>query len=309
MTCKDGKEHRSELFEQRMGGYFLVTTSPLLDQDGNLSAAIHVARDITEHKKAEAEIKDLNKELQKSLEQLEKANINLKRSNEDLQHFASIVSHDLQEPLRTVSSFVQLIARRYDDKLDDKGHTYIEHIVDGAGHMQMLLSDLLAYSRVGGGKLFRTTVSLEKILKDVKRNLDRRIKENRAEITSSGLPEVYGDEMQLFTLLQNLISNALKYRGPERPSIYISAQKKDEDSWFFCVRDNGIGFDPKHAEQIFLIFQRLHLRKEYDGTGIGLAICKRIVERHGGRIWAESEPGSGSSFCFTLPLPPEGANE
>jgi PAS domain S-box-containing protein len=300
MTCREQTEHRAELFESRMDGHFLVTTSPLFNEAGELTAAIHVARDITDQKKAEEEIKSLNMELQNSLRQLEDYNRKLQRSNEDLQHFASIVSHDLQEPLRTVSSFVQLLARRYHDRLDDKAAVFMEHITEGTGHMQKLLNDLLAYSRVGGGDLTRTEVNLENVLIDIKRKLDRKIKENRAEITGSGLPEVLGDEMQLFTLLQNLISNALKYRGPEPPRVKVSAQQRD-NNWIISVQDNGIGFDQKHAEQIFLIFQRLHLRNEYEGTGIGLAICKKIVERHGGRIWAKSQPGRGTTIYFSLP--------
>jgi PAS domain S-box-containing protein len=243
---------------------------------------------ITEQKQIEKKLLTLNKELQ--------------RSNAELEQFASIISHDLREPLRTISSFAQLLARRYEDKLDEKGRTFIQYILDGADHMQKLLLDLLGYSRVGGGKIVTRPSDLEKVLKDVKRNLEKIIKENRAEIISSDLPEVYGDEVQLFTLLQNLISNALKYRSEESPRILISARKDSEKEFIVCLRDNGIGFHPKHSQQIFQVFHRLHLRSEYEGTGIGLAICKKIVERHGGHIWAESEPGSGATFCFTLPV-------
>jgi PAS domain S-box-containing protein len=235
-------------------------------------------------------------------EKLLKLNQELQRSNADLEQFASIISHDLQEPLRTISSFVQLLARRYEDKLDEKGRTFIQYILDGTDHMQKLLLDLLAYSRVGGGKLDIKPLHLEKVLKEVKRNLAKRIKENRAEIISSGLPEVNGDEIQLIILLQNLISNSLKYRGDESPRISISAQNGTEKESIVCLRDNGIGFDPKHSKYIFQIFQRLHLRNEYEGTGIGLAICKKIIERHGGNIWADSELGKGATFCFTLPV-------
>ena len=240
-------------------------------------------------------------EQKKVKEQLLKLNQELQRSNADLEQFANIIAHDLQEPLRTISSFVQLLARRYEHKLDEKGQTFIRYILDGTSHMQKLLSDLLSYSRLGGGKIDSKPLRLEKILKEVKRTLDKSIKETRAEIISAGLPEVYGDEMQLFTLLQNLISNALKYHGAESPRISISARNDSEKESVVCLRDNGIGFDQKHAEHIFQIFQRLHLRSEYEGTGIGLAVCKKIVERHGGHIWAESEPGKGATFCFTLP--------
>jgi len=243
---------------------------------------------ITEQKQVEEKLLKLNQELQ--------------RSNAELEQFASIISHDLQEPLYTISNFVNLLARRYGGKLDEKGHTFIQYILDGTSHMQKLLLDLLSYSRVGGGNIDIKPLHLEKVLKEVKLNLDKRIKENRAEIISSGLPKVYGNEMQLFTLFQNLISNALKYRSEESPRISISARNESENECIVCLRDNGIGFDQKHAKHIFQVFQRLHLRSEYEGTGIGLAICKKIVEMHGGHIWAESKPGQGATFCFTLPV-------
>ena len=243
---------------------------------------------ITEQKKIEEKLLKLNQELQ--------------RSNADLERFASIISHDLQEPLHTVSNFVKLLARRYKDKLDPKGQTFIEYISDGTNHMQKLLLDLLSYSRIGGGKIDIKPLQLEKVLQEVKRNMDKRIKENRGEIISSGLPEVYGDEMQLFTLLQNLISNALKYRGKEAPRILISALYDSKKECTVCLKDNGIGFDQKDASRIFDIFQRLHLRNEYEGSGIGLAICKKIVENHRGSIWADAKLGQGATFCFTLPL-------
>lgn len=247
---------------------------------------------ITEQKQAEEKLLKLNQELQ--------------RSNADLERFASIISHDLQEPLLTVSSFVKLLSRKYKDRLDKKGQTFIEYILDGTNHMQKLLLELLSYSSIGGGKIAIKPVQLERVLQEVKRNMDKRIKESRGEIISNGLPEVYGDEMQLFTLLQNMISNALKYRGKEAPRILISSQNDSEKECTVCMRDNGIGFDQKDAMRIFDIFQRLHLRNEYEGSGIGLAVCKKIVENHGGSIWADSKLGQGATFCFTLPLHEQG---
>lgn len=242
---------------------------------------------ITKQKQIEKNLLTLNKELQ--------------RSNAELERFASIIAHDLQEPLRTISGFVQLLARRYKNKLDDKGQTFIKFTLDGTSHMQKLLFDLLSYSRVGGGSIEFKPVQLEKVLKEVKRNLDKKIKENRAEITSSGLPEVYGDRLQLNTLLQNLISNSLKFRGVDSPRISITHRTESDEKYVVCLQDNGIGFEQKDAEQIFQIFHRLHLRTEYEGTGIGLAICKKIIDQHDGHIWAESEPGQGTKFYFTLP--------
>jgi len=243
---------------------------------------------VTEQKKVEERLRILNRELQ--------------RSNDDLEHFVSIISHDLLEPLRTVSSFVQLLKRRYESRLDEKGQIFIQQILEGTDHMRNLLHDLLSYSRVGGNSLDVQPILIDEVLEDVKRKLDKRIKENRAEITCSGLPEVYGDRMQLFIVLQNLISNSLKYRSDNSPRIEITYQTKSNKECVVCLEDNGIGFEQKHAEWIFQIFQRLHLRNEYEGTGIGLTICKKIIERHNGRIWAESEPGQGSKFYFTLPL-------
>jgi PAS domain S-box-containing protein len=303
-TLVDGKEHRKEFKEKMLGGYFLVTTTPLYDEEGNLTRSIYVARDITEQKRTEKIINNLNRELHRSLIQLENVNENLTRSNEDLLHFASIVSHDLQEPLRTVASFVQLIRRRYEPKLDQKGLVFMDHILSGTNYMQRLLNDLLAFSRVGGGELVLKPVDLEDVLRETLGKLNKKIRETRAEVTSGTLPVVYGDDLQLSALLQNLLTNALKYRSEDPPQIYVSAQHR-ENEWMICVQDNGIGIDPKHADHIFLIFQRLHLRDEYEGTGIGLAICKKIVERHGGRIWVESVPGQGATFCFSLPEPEE----
>lgn len=266
--------------------YANLTSLPVLDKEGNVVELRTTVIDITERKKQEKEISKLNSELM--------------RSNEDLLHFAFIVSHDLQEPLRTVSSFVQLVERRYDEMLDDKGHVFMHHIVEGTEHMQNLLQDLLSFSRIGGNKLARRNVSLEEILKQVEDVLARQIEENGAEIISGQLPVIYGDGIMLSTLLQNLIGNSLKYRSEAPPRIHVSAEPY-KDKWVICVRDNGIGIDQQYAEQIFLIFQRLHQRGKYSGTGIGLAICKRIVERHGGDIWVESTPGKGAAFCFSLP--------
>ncbi|MDW7772181.1 MAG: ATP-binding protein [Desulfobulbaceae bacterium] len=259
-----------------------------------------IVTDITDLKTIELEtIKHIRK-LQKTLQQQLSINNNLRRSNEDLLHFAYIVSHDLQEPLRTVASFVQLLQRRYEQLLDAKGHTFMEHIVEGTCYMQRLLNDLLSYSRVGGEDIARKPVSLQHVLEEIKSSFSEKIKESEAEITSDDLPVVQGDEVLFSTLMQNLISNSLKYRGREVPRIHVSASH-GKDQWLICIRDNGIGIDPRYAEQIFLIFHRLHQRNEYDGTGIGLAICKKIVERHGGRIWVESQPGRGSVFYFTIP--------
>ncbi|MCI1280792.1 MAG: ATP-binding protein [Nitrospira sp.] len=230
---------------------------------------------------------------------LEESVAELGRSNADLQQFAYVASHDLQEPLRMVSSYTQLIAKRYKGKLDADADEFIAFAVDGANRMQRLIQDLLAYSRVKtGGRQFEPT-AMETVLKAALANLTNAVAESHAVITHDSLPAVMGDEKQLAQLFQNLLSNAVKFRGPQPLHIHISAKQADGE-WLFSVRDNGIGIDPEYADRIFVIFQRLHTREEYPGTGIGLAICKKIVERHGGRMWVESERGKGATFYFTL---------
>lgn len=228
----------------------------------------------------------------------------LERSNRELQTFAFVASHDLQEPLRMVSSFTQLLAKRYQGKLGPEADEFIGYAVDGAKRMQQLILDLLAYSRVSSRAAAFERISAEKALAAALARLGHLATEAGATVTHDPLPEVMAEPTQLGQLLQNLVGNALKFRAPGRPpAVHVSARREAE-GWRFSVRDNGIGIDPAHAERIFVIFQRLHTREEYPGTGIGLAICKRIVERHGGRIWVESAPGQGSTFHFLLPDAP-----
>jgi light-regulated signal transduction histidine kinase (bacteriophytochrome) len=257
----------------------------LRDEDSKIIATLSSGEDITERKKTDDKLRRLTSEL--------------KRSNADLQQFAYTASHDLQEPLRVVAGFVRLLEKRYKDKLDEKAHEFIDYAVDGVTRMQMLIKDLLAYSQVSTkGHIFKTTncsVALEEAIW----NLHTAIEVSSTEITYDLLPTVIGDYSQLIRLFQNLIGNAIKFRGSEPLKIHISAEQK-ENEWVFSVKDNGIGIDPKFFDRIFVIFQRLHTRDEYDGTGIGLSICKKIVERHGGKIWVESEHGKGSTFYFSL---------
>ncbi len=246
-----------------------------------------ILRDITVRKRAQ-------EALQSTLAELE-------RSNAELQQFAYVASHDLQEPLRMVSSYVQLLDRRYKDKLDSDAAEFMGYAVDGAQHMRRLINGLLQYSRVGThGKAFEV-VSCETVLDRTLTNLRILLAESGAQVTRDPLPTVNADFTQLLQLFQNLIDNACKFRDDDPPQIHISARQA-HNQWLFSVRDNGIGIDPEYAERIFIIFQRLHNREEFPGTGIGLAICKKIVERHGGKIWVESEPGAGTTFCFTIPV-------
>jgi hypothetical protein len=224
----------------------------------------------------------------------------LQRSNEELQQFAYVASHDLQEPLRMVSSFTQLLARRYKDQLDDDARDFISYAVDGANRMQELINDLLTFSRVNTRGQPFTPTDCNVALGRARANLRMAIEESEALVTNDELPTVMADEGQLTRLFQNLIDNAIKFAGDEPPRVHVSAERA-EGEWVFSVRDNGIGIEPQYRERIFVIFQQLHGPEDYGGTGIGLAICKRIVERHGGRIWVESELGEGSTFHFTLP--------
>jgi len=224
----------------------------------------------------------------------------LERSNAELEQFAYVTSHDLQEPLRMVASFTQLLAKRYKGKLDSDADEFIGYTLDGVTRMHQLIKDLLVYSRVRTrGKEFEATDS-SAVLVQVLADLKVAIEEAGATVTSTPLPLVMADSTQLGQLFQNLIGNALKFRSAELPRIHLSANCNGKE-WIFSVSDNGMGIEPQYAERIFVIFQRLHGKDEYPGTGIGLAICKKIVERHGGRIWVESQPGRGSAFYFALP--------
>jgi len=247
---------------------------------------VSVARDVTERKESEAK--------------LNKTMAELARSNAELEQFAYVASHDLQEPLRMVASYTQLLARRYKDKLDADADEFIGYAVDGATRMQQLINDLLAYSRVGTrGKPFEPT-DCEEVLNKALVNLQVAIAENSAVVTHDQMPTVKADATQMIQLFQNLIGNAVKFHGDNKPEVHVGAKRNCSD-WIFSVKDNGIGIDPKYHERIFLIFQRLNGRKEYPGTGIGLTICRKIVDRHKGRIWVESQPGQGSTFYFTIP--------
>jgi len=225
----------------------------------------------------------------------------LARSNADLEQFAYVASHDLQEPLRMVAAYTQLLAERYKGKLDENADKFIGYASEGALRMQVLIQDLLAFSRVGRNGAASASVDCNVVMQEVLQTLTASIQESGAVVTHCDLPAVWADRTQMAQVLQNLIGNAIKFRGRE-PSLIAVLAEKTEQHWLFSVRDNGIGIPPESAENIFVVFQRLHARTEYPGNGIGLAICKKIIERYGGRIWVESQVGSGSSFKFTMPL-------
>jgi light-regulated signal transduction histidine kinase (bacteriophytochrome) len=225
----------------------------------------------------------------------------LARSNADLEQFAYVASHDLQEPLRMVAAYTQLLSERYSGKLDENADKFIGYASEGALRMQVLIQDLLAFSRVGRANGTYSTIDCNAVLEEVRKTLGPAIQECSAAVEYAKLPSVWADRTQIAQLFQNLIGNAIKFRGKKTPVISIEAEKTGEH-WQFSVADNGIGIAPEFADNIFVVFQRLHARTEYPGNGIGLAICKKIVERNDGKIWVESQAGSGSTFKFTIPL-------
>jgi PAS domain S-box-containing protein len=253
---------------------------------------VSIARDITERKAAEAELRRAHDELARKAEELE-------RSNAELGQFAYVASHDLQEPLRMVSSYTQLLVRRYGERFDGDAKEFMAYVVDGAARMKQLIEDLLAYSRVGTRSREFHPVVVETSLRRAIGNLRAAIEEAGAAVSYDALPTIEADDLQLTQLFQNLIGNALKFRSASVPRVHILA-KEAEHEWEFAVQDNGIGIEPQYFERIFMVFQRLHNKGEYPGTGIGLAICKKVVERHGGRMWVESRLGAGATFHFTL---------
>jgi PAS domain S-box-containing protein len=271
-----------------------VRTSPIRESSGAIVGASIIARDITKAKADEREIRELN-------EELEQRNRVLERSNIELQQFAYVASHDLQSPLRSVGGFIQLLKKKYEGQLDEEALDWIRRTVQATGQMQALIRDLLSFSRVDSRARPFVLMSFQDIFNDAVNQLESSIRDARGKVTCDPLPEIIGDRPQLVQLMDNLIGNGLKYHGDRLPHVHVSA-KQSGDHWTFSVCDNGIGIAPEHYDRIFEIFQRLHDKKDYPGTGIGLAVCRRIVNRLGGEIWVESTPGQGSKFCFTVPF-------
>jgi PAS domain S-box-containing protein len=327
-ASRSGVGRRIEYRMRHMDGSWRVlesTASTIVDAEGRVDKLVIVNRDITDRKRAEealqeykthleelvakrtAELMRANEQLQRDITERERVQQELTskleelaRSNAELEQFAYVASHDLQEPLRMVASYTQLLAKRYEDKLDAEAEEFIGFAVDGARRMQQLIEDLLSYSRLTTRGKALTRTESETACKSAIGNLQESIKDSNAMVSVGALPAVRADASQLAALFQNLIGNAIKYRNERRPEIHIEARRRGNE-WVFSVQDNGIGIEPQYFERIFQMFQRLHSRKNYPGTGIGLAICKKIVERHGGRIWLESQPGQGSTFLFTIP--------
>jgi PAS domain S-box-containing protein len=326
-TIAQGKVWNGEIKNRAKDGsiYWVDTTIvPTLGADNKPRLYVAIRTDITERKRADEEIQKLNNEVerrnqaleaqaidlqvardelelrvQKRTAELDSANRVLERSNIELQQFAYIASHDLQSPLRSISGFVQLLKMEYEGKLDEQAVDWIRRTIQAIDKMQTLIRDLLAYSRVDSRSRPFAQVSILDVFNDAVALLDSSIADAGGQVTCGDLPVVTGDRSQLVQLMQNLIGNGLKYHGDKPPRVHVSAER-NENEWSFSVHDNGIGIDPKFYERIFEIFTRLHDQNEYPGTGIGLAVCRRVANRHGGRIWVESEPGRGSTFHFTI---------
>ncbi|NTU43621.1 MAG: PAS domain S-box protein [Nitrospirales bacterium] len=307
---RDEKVEQYETLRRRKDGSLItvsLTVSPIRDAAGVIAGASIIARDITERKVME--------------EKIRKYMTSLERSNKELEQFAYVASHDLQEPLRRIISFTDLLAQKYSGQLDEKADTYIRFIVSGAMRMSTLINDLLTYSRVTTKGKELSPTDMTEVISMVMKDMSLSIEESGASITVDMLPTVMADDAQIGQVFQNLISNAIKFRGHASPVIHVSAIPIPEfltkgqqvppeirqhlqeagRGWVFSLRDNGIGIEPQYSHQIFEIFQRLHTQEEYPGTGIGLAVCKKVVERHGGKIWVESEKGKGTTFSFSLP--------
>lgn len=268
-----------------IGRKFMILNARRIEPETGQPMILLAIEDISERKAIERALELHMKELE--------------RSNTDLEQFAYVASHDLQEPLRMVTSFTQLLAKRYQGKLDADADEFVAYVLDGAARMRRLIDDLLAYARLGSRAAEFVPADCEAVFADAMSNLGSAMQENGATVTHDPLPTVMADRNQLSRLFQNLLSNAIKFRATDPPVVHVSA-RRDGNQWLFSVRDNGIGIDPAQFERVFLIFQRLHGKSEYSGMGVGLAICKKIVERHGGKIWIESQAGKGSTFYFTL---------
>ena len=292
-TLSTGQTARAETIRARKDGALVeiaLSLSPVRDAAGTITAAATIAQDITARKRAEKRLAEQTRKLE--------------ATNRELEQFAYVASHDLQEPLRKVSSFCQLLAQEYQGRLDGEADQYIGYVVDGAHRMQQLIDDLLTYSRIGRTGEGATDVDCNEVMRRVQLDLAAAIEETGAQVVTGELPTVRGELPRLVQLFENLVGNAIKFRGREAPRVEVSAARGDGE-WEFSVADNGIGIEPQYADRVFTVFQRLHSRDEYPGTGIGLAICKKIVETHGGKIWLSPQPGSGTRFCWTIPAAKE----
>lgn len=272
--------------------YFYHKAFIVRNTDGQPIRLFGATQNITRRKEDEALLLELNKQLKQRADELAASNVELER-------FAYVASHDMQEPLRMITSFLQLFRKKYQEKIDDTAEQYLHFVMDGADRMKRLITDLLEYSRIGSNKGVAESIDINQLMKEVQEVFVNRIAECEATIVCKDLPLIMGNKTQLFQLFQNLVGNALKYIGKEKPIVIVSGQEED-NHFLFSVQDNGIGIKPMFFDKIFVLFQRLHHKHQYSGTGIGLSVCKKIVEKHGGKIWVTSEPEKGSTFYFTI---------
>jgi two-component system CheB/CheR fusion protein len=272
--------------------YFYHKAFIVRNTDGQPIRLFGATQNITRRKEDEALLLELNKQLKQRADELAASNVELER-------FAYVASHDMQEPLRMITSFLQLFRKKYQEKIDDTAEQYLHFVMDGADRMKRLITDLLEYSRIGSNKGVAESIDINQLMKEVQEVFVNRIAECEATIVCKDLPVIMGNKTQLFQLFQNLVGNALKYIGKEKPIVIVSGQEED-NHFLFSVQDNGIGIKPMFFDKIFVLFQRLHHKHQYSGTGIGLSVCKKIVEKHGGKIWVTSEPDKGSTFYFTI---------
>ncbi len=261
---------------------------------------------------SEEKLRDLNASLEARVAErsalAEERARELARSNSELQQFVHVASHDLKEPLRMINSFVQLLQKSFERKLDADGEEYMRYVLEGARRIQRLIDDLLSYTRLGARSILLEPVPVQAVVEEALTNLKITLEETKAAVTCGPMPEVEADRTHLVLLFQNLIGNGVKFNGGRKPKVHVGA-REERDRWVFSVADNGIGIEPRYFDKIFVVFQRLHAREEYPGTGIGLALCKKVVEQHKGKIWVDSEPGKGSTFYFTIPRTPSGGRD
>ncbi|MCX5770163.1 MAG: ATP-binding protein [Candidatus Hydrogenedentes bacterium] len=272
----------------------------LLSRPVHLRTFESALRMVLKARARQLQLHDVLEEQRQSVDHLKRLTDDLTRSNEDLERFSYFASHDLQEPLRQISGFVQLLEKRHKDNFDQEAREYFDYIIEASQRMSLLIRDLLHFSRLGKGADISGEVDLGHMVDIAVRNVQRHVEKSGASIHIGKLPTVRGNSTLLVQVFQNLVGNAIKFKKEEPPIVDIGAKKQDSE-WLLWVQDNGIGFEPENAQRIFQVFQRLHERSRYSGSGIGLAICKRAIELHGGRIWAESEPGKGATFYFALP--------
>jgi light-regulated signal transduction histidine kinase (bacteriophytochrome) len=293
MTCRDGGEHMAEVHEAILGGDFLVSTTPLCDPAGQLVGSVHVARDITERKAAEDQ-------LAKQAAQLQERKAQLEEINSELESFSYSISHDLRAPLRAIDGFSRIILRQQEDKFDEKTRHQFNLIRENTKLMGVLIENILSFSRVQKTGMSISVIDMDKLAREVWKEIKAANKEQKIEFKIKKIKPGYGDLTLIRQVLFNLFSNAVKFTKNKKQSIIEMSSYIESDKTVYCIKDNGAGFDMVHYDKLFGVFQRLHSSEEYEGTGIGLAIVQRIINRHGGRVWAEGKVEKGATFCFTL---------